>query len=230
MAGRSGAISGLAHGAAGYALDRLHLRAYGSGEGLRAELDEPPEVDLIGDSFDLASSMADVEALAEAIGDAKLIIVDTLAAVVGGSGDENTAPTMLAIVKAANHLIMATGAHVMLVHHMGKNQDRGARGHSSLRAALDTEIECKMTEGTGIGRLKVTKQRDMEMGSPLGFKLVKVTIGNHKLSEITSCIVEQVSYEEAKKPKRIIIIFFYKKMGRYITKYIDVINESPLLM
>ena len=37
--------------------------------------------------------------------------------------------------------------------------------------------------------------------SPLGFKLVKVTIGNHKLSEITSCIVEQVSYEEAKKPK-----------------------------
>ena len=166
-----------------------------------AELDEPPEVDLIGDSFDLASSMADVEALAEAIGDAKLIIVDTLAAVVGGGGDENTAPTMLAIVKAANHLINATGAHVMLVHHMGKNQDRGARGHSSLRAALDTEIECKMTEGTGIGRLKVTKQRDMEMGSPLGFKLVKVTIGNHKLSEITSCIVEQVSYEEAKKPK-----------------------------
>ena len=90
-----------------------------------AELDEPPEVDLIGD-LDLASSMADVEALAEAIGDAKLI-VDTLAAVVGGSGDENTAPTMLAIVKAANHLIKATGAHVMLVHHMGKNQDRGKR-------------------------------------------------------------------------------------------------------
>ena len=166
-----------------------------------AELDEPPEVDLIGDSFDLASSMADVEALAEAIGDAKLIIVDTLAAVVGGGGDENTAPTMLAIVKAANHLINATGAHVMLVHHMGKNHDRGARGHSSLRAALDTEIECKMTEGTGIGRLKVTKQRDMEMGSPLGFKLVKVTIGNHKLREITSCIVEQTKYEEVKKPK-----------------------------
>ena len=122
-----------------------------------AELDEPPEVDLIGDSFDLASGIVDVEALAEAIGDAKLIIVDTLAAVFGGGGDGNTAPTMLAIVKAANCLIKATGAHDMLVHYTGKNQDQGARGHSSLRAALDTEIECKMNADTGIGRLKVTK-------------------------------------------------------------------------
>ena len=166
-----------------------------------AKLDEPPAVDLIGDSFDLASGLDDVEALTEAIGDAKLIIVDTLAAVVGGGGDENTAPTMLAIVKAANHLIKATGAHVMLVHHMGKNQERGARGHSSLRAALDTEIECKMTAGTGTGRLRVTKQRDMEMGPPLGFKLVPVTIGTNKFTEITSCIVEQTNYQEANKPK-----------------------------
>ena len=165
------------------------------------KLDEPPAVDLIGDSFDLASGLDDVEALAEAIGDAKLIIVDTLAAGVGGGGDENTAPTMLAIVKAANHLIKATGAHVMLVHHMGKNQERGARGHSSLRAALDTEIECKMTAGTGTGRLRVTKQRDMEMGPPLGFKLVPVTIGTNKFTEITSCIVEQTNYQEANKPK-----------------------------
>jgi len=41
----------------------------------------------------------------------------------------------------------------------------------------------------------------MEMGSPLGSKLVRVTIGDHKLSEITSCIVDQTSYEDSKTPK-----------------------------
>lgn len=165
-----------------------------------ANLDEPPAVDLIGDNFDFASNLDDVEAVAWAIGEAKLIIVDTLAAVVGG-GDENTAPTMLAIVNAANRLIKATGAHVMLVHHMGKNEEKGARGHSSLRAALDTEIECKMNSSAGIGRLRVTKQRDMEMGSPLGFKLVPVTIAETKTGEVTSCIVEQTNYQEDKVRK-----------------------------
>lgn len=161
------------------------------------ELEEEPAIDLIGDSFDFCTpDSEDVTALVEDIGKADLIIIDTLAAVAVG-GDENTAPTMLAIIANCNRLIRETGAHVMLIHHMGKDEERGARGHSSLRAALDTEIECLKTSGTDIGRLKVTKQRDMEMGQPLGFKLVPVVIREGSglgTDDLTSCYVEQTNY------------------------------------
>ena len=34
--------------------------------------------------------------------------------------------------------------HVLIVHHSGKDQAKCARGHSSLRAAVDTEIVVKV--------------------------------------------------------------------------------------
>ena len=44
----------------------------------------------------------------------------------------------------------ATGAHLLIVHHTGKDETRGARGHTSLRAATDTEIEITGDTGEGI--------------------------------------------------------------------------------
>jgi archaellum biogenesis ATPase FlaH len=151
---------------------------------------ELPAFDMIGSSFNLLSPVGDIDALIEAIGEADLIVIDTLAAVAAG-GDENTAPTMLAIVNNCRKLISRTGAHVMLVHHMGKSEEKGARGHSSLRAALDTELEVMAVPGTNIGRIKITKQRDMELAAQMGFELRTVVI--HETAngdQITSCVVD----------------------------------------
>ena len=38
----------------------------------------------------------------------------------------------------------------MLVHHSGKDTSRGARGASSLRSAIDTEIELTLDEDEGV--------------------------------------------------------------------------------
>jgi len=77
---------------------------------------------------------------------------------------------------------------VCWVHHSGKDQARGARGHSLLRAATDTEIE--IIDNGGIRTATVTKQRDLECTGQFAFKLKPVEIGTDRRGKpITSCVV-----------------------------------------
>lgn len=74
-----------------------------------------------------------------------LIVIDTLSRAMG-TGDENSAADMARLIRAVDELRRATGAHVMLVHHVGKDGAKGARGSSALRAAVDTEIALTRSE------------------------------------------------------------------------------------
>lgn len=58
-----------------------------------------------------------------------------------GALDENAAPDIAGLMRNIDQIRRLSGAHVMLVHHTGKDTGRGARGQSSLRAAIDTKIE-----------------------------------------------------------------------------------------
>jgi hypothetical protein len=99
------------------------------------------------------------------------------------------------IVTAADAIRDATSAHFSFVHHTGKDAARGARGHSLLRAATDTEIEATT------GAVTVTKQRDMESDFALGFQLCDISIGEDPNgAPIKSAIVEWKS--EATKPSK----------------------------
>lgn len=120
-----------------------------------------------------------------------LIVVDTVARVMAGA-DENSGQDMGRLIAAVDRVREATGAHVLLVHHMGKDAGRGARGHSSLRAALDTEIEVTVDEATKTHYAKVTKQRDLpSRGERLGFKLIPVELGADQWGQpVTACAVE----------------------------------------
>jgi hypothetical protein len=99
---------------------------------------------------------------------------------------------MGAAMKSADLLRGRTGAHVLLVHHTGKDAANGARGHSSLRAALDTEIEVTGTDG--VRTAKVTKQRDLPTGAIFAFTLKPVVLGGNPTTgkDVTSCVVEHV--------------------------------------
>lgn len=119
----------------------------------------------------------------------RLVILDTLARAMAG-GDENSGQDMTRAVQAIDAIRAATGAHVCVVHHCGKDEARGARGHSSLRAAVDTEIEVSRPEGETISTVRVTKQRDMPAGDPLPFSLDVIELGTDRRGKpITSCIV-----------------------------------------
>jgi hypothetical protein len=140
-----------------------------------------------GHAESLAASAA--QAAAESGLPCRLVILDTLARAMAG-GDENSGQDMTRAVQAIDTIRAATGAHVCVVHHCGKDEARGARGHSSLRAAVDTEIEVSRPEDGPITTVRVTKQRDMPAGNPLPFSLEVIELGSDRRGKpITSCIV-----------------------------------------
>jgi hypothetical protein len=78
---------------------------------------------------------------------------------------------------------------VLIVHHAGKDVDRGARGWSGLRAAADAEISITRNEEDRVA--SVTKLKDGVDGLDFAFKLNVVNIGMDEDQEpITSCVVE----------------------------------------
>jgi len=119
----------------------------------------------------------------------KLVIIDTLSRAMGG-GDENSGRDMMAVVSQIEHIKRETSAHICIVHHTGKDVTRGARGHSSLRASVDTEIELSKTPGQSITTVQVTKQRDMQVCPPMPFSLDVIELGRDRRDNpITSCVV-----------------------------------------
>jgi hypothetical protein len=116
------------------------------------------------------------------------VVIDTLARAM--VGNENSPEDMGAFVSSCDRIREATAGHVMVVHHSGKDQARGARGHSSLRAATDVEME--VIGGESVRSVTVKKNRDGEEGATYGFKLDTVELGeNAKGRMVTTCVVAE---------------------------------------
>lgn len=129
-----------------------------------------------------------------------LIVIDTLSRVMAG-GDENSAADMTALIRNIDAIREATNSHIMLVHHSGKDVARGARGHSSLRAATDTEIEVQNEDGSRAAI--VTKQRDYQGGETFAFDLKPVLLGvDQDGDEVSSCVIEATDSEEFKAARK----------------------------
>lgn len=150
---------------------------------------------VVNAAIDLHSNDFDTDALIYAVRQrtqgrlpVRLIIFDTLARSFG-AGDENTSTDMNQVIKRATDVRDALDATVLLVHHSGKDRERGARGSSSLRAAVETEIEAKKTGETST--LEATKQRDLEAGAIAQYRLLTVELGTDEDGEpVTSCRAE----------------------------------------
>lgn len=133
----------------------------------------------------------------------KMIVVDTLARAIGG-GDENSGQDMGMIVRHADAIREYTNAHLSFVHHSGKDRAKGSRGHSSLRAAVDTEIEVSREEGDNFSNVRFAKQRDLEKGQDVQFSLERVVLGVNKYNEeVTSCVVKPVEAVQIEKIERL---------------------------
>jgi len=144
-------------------------------------------VNLLKEDADLKPLIAAMQAMEPKPG---LIVLDTLSRVLAG-GDENSSTDMGALVKHFDILRSALGAHLLAVHHTGKDRARGARGHSLLRAATDTEIE---VADNVIG---VTKQRDLDKSFESGFTLAPVVLGMDADGDpVSSCVVQLCSVSE----------------------------------
>lgn len=159
--------------------------------------------------MDLLHDQADLQHIAELSAQVKarnpqaplLIVIDTLSRIMAG-GDENSAADMTALIRNVDGIRELTGAHIVLVHHTGKDTAKGARGHSSLRAATDTEIE--VANDNGARAAMVTKQRDYQGGETFAFNLESISLGfDQDGDEVTSCVVVETDETEFKEQRAI---------------------------
>jgi len=157
---------------------------------------------------DFNALMIAIENLVSELGiNFKIIIVDTLARAFGG-GNENDSADMGAFITACGRIQqIVQDCALMILHHSGKDQSRGLRGHSSLLGAVDTELELLRFDESMKGLITVSKQKDGQDNTRIGFEMVKVELAapNKSLQiedPVTSLAVqasELGSFDSAKK-------------------------------
>jgi hypothetical protein len=149
----------------------------------------PVALDLLNEGGDIEPLLATMKVVAEQFSiPVGMTVVDTLARAMAG-GNENAPDDMGRIVKSSTRIQQENGSAILWIHHAGKDDAKGARGHSSLRAATDTEIE---VVADGANRVTtVRKQRELECVGEFAFTLKVVELGTNKRGKpVTSCVVE----------------------------------------
>jgi hypothetical protein len=200
---QGGVVYCVLEGGAGF---RNRVAAWKEAHGL-GSCDQPFAA--IQSSIRLLEPEADTDKLIASIRDAagqisvpvKMVVIDTLSRAMAG-GNENAAEDMGALVAAMDRIRAQTGAMVLFVHHSGKDEAKGSRGHSSLQAAIDTEIEVVDSElgEPSVRSATVVKQRELPKGDYFEFTLKAVEIGRNRHDEpVTTCLVE-CSTEGASTP------------------------------
>ena len=162
----------------------------------------------IASQLNLLDPEADTQRLIDAIQAAiehmgcpvKLIVIDTLSRAMAG-GNENAPEDMGALVQNMDRIRQDTGAAVLFVHHSGKDAAKGARGHSLLRAAIDTEIE--VVDLDGAKTATVVKQRELKKGDVFSFTLSVTELGRNRHDEpVTTCLVVHSQSAASASPVR----------------------------
>ena len=152
----------------------------------------PCPVDLLHPNGDMQAIIGLVRAAEAEYGEpAVLVVIDTLSRAMAG-GNENSSDDMGALVMNVDRIRTSLKCHTCLIHHCGKDATKGARGHSLLRAATDTEIEVADRQ------VSVTKQKDGVATPAFAFDLEVVTLGVDEDGDVvTSCLVRYPSKVEA---------------------------------
>lgn len=149
---------------------------------LPAALSTPDEIDQFKEML--------AEVMAKTGTPPKLLVLDTLSRYYGDGEDENSAKDMKRFVKAvASMMDDFPDLHIMVVHHSGKDADRGMRGSSVLLGAADTVLSCRKNSDQHVAL--VEKQKDGQENIPLPFVLEQVELGEDEDGEpITTCVVK----------------------------------------
>lgn len=117
-----------------------------------------------------------------------VIAIDTLARNFG-DGNENDTKDMNRFVASANILQRDLGAHVLLIHHTGKDDSKGERGAYSLRGAVDTSLKL-VRDGTSQRiSLEHYKQKDGPEQEPMSLRMATIEAVHPTTGECLSTLV-----------------------------------------
>jgi len=180
-------------------------------------------------AFDVttASDVSELAAAIRAAGGADgLVVLDTLNRAAPGA-DENSSKDMGEIIANVKALQQLIGGLVLLVHHTGKDETKGMRGHSSLFAAMDAVLYVSNAKDKGPS-WGIAKSKDDATGSTHPFRLEQVVVGiDDEGEDITSCVAVSIAPPFAQRGAR--------KLGTHQRTARDVLlgmftasNDAPL--
>lgn len=160
---------------------------------------EAPDLSRDGDAAPLVRTIQQADAEFEREGyRLALVIIDTWHAALGGAEENSAADAGLALkplIAEAERGDFLT----LIVHHPGKDTDRGARGSNALPAAADAIIAISVPGHEGakakpshaMRRAVVTKMRDGEAGGEFAYRLEVVETGRDSDGDaVTTCVVQ----------------------------------------
>jgi RecA-family ATPase len=115
-----------------------------------------------------------------------VLCIDTLAH--ASNGIEENSSEMGEMIAVLSELQRRLGGVVLVIHHAGKDENKGMRGWSGIHAAMDFIIECQRPDKQKMdARFMLTKVKDDEDGKLFDFSVKKVHIGyDEDGDEITS--------------------------------------------
>ncbi|NCB31779.1 MAG: AAA family ATPase [Clostridia bacterium] len=129
----------------------------------------------------------DIQALRAAIPMNSLVIVDTQSRV-AAELDENSARDMNLFIEQCYRIAIDRQCCICLIHHTGKNSDRGIRGASSQFANADFCIEVSRSGQHRKATVRKSKDGGLE-GAEFPFRLAVVDLGPDEDNDrITSCV------------------------------------------
>ncbi|WP_108819347.1 AAA family ATPase [Pseudovibrio sp. Alg231-02] len=148
----------------------------------------------------LANDIASIGEMAGA--PVSLIIIDTLSRMMAGGTDADPRD-MAAFIVNVEELRKKTNAHILIVHHTGKDKERGMRGASTLRDCADTVIELERIGESETCLATIDKQKDGEDGQTFRFTLSQTVLGlDEDGDEITSCVIEPADTGETERGQK----------------------------
>ena len=132
----------------------------------------------------------------------RLVIVDTLARALAGL-NENDAKDAGILVEAVECIKRAFGCSVLVLHHTGKEEAKGARGSSALFAGFDTVLSVSAHKQSKCVELRVRKQKDADEAEDPWFyqgQMVGPSLVFHNISrdEYKSATAEDDQFARAK--------------------------------
>jgi hypothetical protein len=133
----------------------------------------------------------------------KAIVLDTLARCMG-AGDENSARDMGRFVNRCSEIEKRYGCVVVVVHHVGKDRNRGGRGSNALNGAAD--VTMLVEKLATFSRVRIEEMKDGAEGQEWRFRLVPYQLNEtsetsiEAAAETSTCVVELLSEPGQAKP------------------------------
>lgn len=169
----------------------------------------------------------DVEAVCRSLG-VDVLIFDTLSTVFPGA-DDNSSSDMPALVGALTDTRAAIDGTVILVHHTGKDQTRGARGHSSLEGNVDQVLSVTAEERLVTVRPSKVKDEDGAWALMLRARVVEAGGVDSMGRDRTSIVLERATRDRGAMWAEPILAALSEANGEWLTtsQVVNVVSAQP---